>query len=96
MRAGPRVTLLDQGVDFRIFQDKDVLQDIENALKDAVASMFSGASPDSDYSLRIQSGDRYPRLGYRVQSNETDFNFISRLMENHGIHYFFQQTDGNQ
>ena len=95
MRVAPWLTLLDQGVDFRIFQDKDVLQIIDSVLKDAISSMFSGASPDSYYSLRIQSGDRYPTLEYCVQYNETDFNFISRLMENHGIHYFFQQTDTN-
>ena len=47
MRVAPWLTLLDQGVDFRIFQDKDVLQIIDSVLKDAISSMFSGASPDS-------------------------------------------------
>ena len=45
MRVAPWLTLLDQGADFRIFQDKDVLQIIDSVLKDAISSMFSGASP---------------------------------------------------
>jgi type VI secretion system secreted protein VgrG len=44
MRVAPWLTLLDQGVDFRIFQDKDVLQIIDSVLKDAISGMFSGAS----------------------------------------------------
>jgi type VI secretion system VgrG family protein len=95
MRVAPWLTLLDEGADFRIFQDKDVLQIIDSVLKDAISSMFSGASPDRFYSLRVQSGPQYPTLEYCVQYNETDFNFVSRLMEMHGIHYFFEQTDTN-
>jgi type VI secretion system secreted protein VgrG len=30
-----------------------------------------------------------------VQYRETDFNFISRLMEHSGIYYYFTHTDGN-
>jgi len=29
-----------------------------------------------------------------VQYRETDFNFISRLMEQEGIYYFFEHEDG--
>jgi type VI secretion system secreted protein VgrG len=96
MRVAPWLSLLDQGTEFRIFQDRDVLQIIDSVLKDAIAGMFGGsASPGLYYSLRIQSSLRYPPLEYCVQYNETDFNFVSRLMEKHGIHYFFQQTDTN-
>ena len=96
MRVAPWLSLLDQGTEFRIFQDRDVLQIIDSVLKDAIAGMFgTSASPGLYYSLRIQSSLQYPPLGYCVQYNETDFNFVSRLMEKHGIHYFFQQTDTN-
>ena len=31
---------------------------------------------------------------YCVQYRETDFNFVSRLMEEYGIFYFFQHEQG--
>ena len=34
----------------------------------------------------------YPKREYCVQYRETDFNFISRLMEEEGIFYFFRHT----
>ncbi|MBU6498466.1 MAG: type VI secretion system tip protein VgrG [Rhodospirillales bacterium] len=96
IRVAPWLALLDQGARFRIFQDRDVLQIIDVVLRDAISNMFAGtASPTLYYSLRVQSSDRYPGLQYCVQYNETDFAFVSRLMEQHGIHYFFEQTDVN-
>ena len=32
-------------------------------------------------------------MEYCVQYRETDFNFISRLMEQNGIFYFFEHED---
>ena len=34
------------------------------------------------------------RVEYCVQYRETDFNFVSRLMEQYGIFYFFQHENG--
>lgn len=36
----------------------------------------------------------YPALNYCVQYRESDFNFVSRLMEQEGIYYFFKSTAG--
>ena len=36
--------------------------------------------------------DNYPKLEYCVQYRETDFAFVSRLMEQHGIYYFFEHS----
>src|ERR1043165_9559930 len=35
----------------------------------------------------------YRKLDHCVQYRETDFNFVSRLMEQEGIYYFFEQVD---
>jgi len=35
----------------------------------------------------------YRQLDHCVQYRETDFNFVSRLMEQEGIYYFFDHTD---
>ena len=42
MRVAPWLTLLDQGAEFRIFQDKNVLQIIDTVLTDAISGMFQG------------------------------------------------------
>lgn len=36
----------------------------------------------------------YPAVPYRVQYRETDFNFISRLLEQEGISYYFTHENG--
>jgi type VI secretion system secreted protein VgrG len=36
----------------------------------------------------------YPKRTYCVQYRESDFNFVSRLMEEEGIYYYFKQVEG--
>ncbi len=45
-----------------------------------------------DYKLSLNGS--YSPMEYCVQYRETDFNFISRLMEQNGIFYFFQHEEG--
>lgn len=46
----------------------------------------------SDYKLKLSG--TYPKREFCVQYRETDFNFVSRLMEQEGIYYFFEHQDG--
>jgi len=66
----------------RIFQNKSVPDIVEQIFKDRGFS---------DYQLKLQ-GSYQPRE-YCVQYRETDFNFVSRLLEDEGIFYFFEQTE---
>lgn len=75
----PTLALLRHRVDVRIFQRKSVTDIIEQVFKDAGLA---------DYQL--QTSATYAPLDYCVQYNESDFVFVSRLMEEHGIFYFFQ------
>ncbi len=43
------------------------------------------------YDLRLQNG--YPPLEYVCQYNESSYNFLARLMEHHGLYYFFEETE---
>jgi type VI secretion system secreted protein VgrG len=66
----------------RIFQNKSVPDILEQVFNDRGCT---------DYQLKLQG--TYKARDYCVQYRETDFNFVSRLMEDEGIFYFFEQTE---
>jgi type VI secretion system VgrG family protein len=47
-----------------------------------------------EHELRLRNRDSYPKRDHLVQSEETDFAFITRLAEHHGIYYFFENSGG--
>lgn len=78
----PTLWLLTQRRNHRMFQqisEPDIVQEI---LKEW------GIEAD----LRIDKG-AYKKREYRVQYAETDFAFISRMLEDAGISYYFEQAD---
>jgi len=77
----PWLWLLLHTSDCRIFQDKKAPDIIKQVFKDRGFS---------DYEFKLMDEGSYPKLEYCVQYRETDFNFVSRLMERHGIYYFFE------
>lgn len=79
----PKAWLLLHKVDCRIYANMSV-PDIVKAVLAEVGY--------SDIKLSLSSS--YPKREYCVQYREDYFNFISRLMEQEGIYYFFQHTDG--
>ncbi|MFT5522510.1 MAG: type VI secretion system secreted protein VgrG [Pirellulaceae bacterium] len=81
----PWFWFLTQTSDCKIFQDKDVKKIIEDVL---------GESDFSDkFEMKLEK--TYPKLEYCVQYRETDFNFISRLMEQFGIFFYFKHDNGS-
>jgi len=68
----------------KVFQNKSV--------KDVVTDILAPYRGDTDW--RLVSASVYPKLDYCVQYNETDFNFVSRLLEEVGIYYFFEHAKG--
>ena len=47
------------------------------------------------YTVDWQLNGKYEPRDYCVQYRETDFNFGARLMEEEGIYYFFEHSDGD-
>ena len=74
----PWLWLLTRRSDTRIFQDLTV--------QDILKKVFEPFSPDYTFQL---SGT-LPKYEYCVQYRETDFNFVSRLMEQEGLYYYFE------
>ena len=79
----PWLWLLTQTTDSRIFQNLSV--------PDIVEQIFTEKG-FRDYKVSLH--DSYDQREYSVQYRETDFNFISRLMEDEGIFYFFEHEKG--
>ncbi len=79
----PKFWLGTRRTDCRIFQDQSVTDIIEALL---------GELGVSDYALETTGS--YAAREYCVQYNETSFDFLSRLMEDEGIFYFFRHEDG--
>ena len=78
----PWLWLLTNTSDCRIFQEKTVPDIIKEVLDD------NGYS-DFDFNF---TGE-YRTWEYCVQYRESDFNFISRLMEQEGIYYYFEHKE---
>jgi type VI secretion system secreted protein VgrG len=77
----PWLWFLTHQADCRIFQNL--------AAPDIISQVFN-LSPFNDFRLSLQ--DSYPQLEYCVQYRESSFNFVSRLMEEFGIFYYFDHS----
>jgi type VI secretion system secreted protein VgrG len=79
----PWLALLDFQSDCRIFQDMSIPQILKEVF---LRANFS------DVKDSLEAG-AYPELEYVVQYRESDFSFVSRLMEHAGIYYFFKHDE---
>ncbi|MDH3376282.1 MAG: type VI secretion system tip protein VgrG [Gammaproteobacteria bacterium] len=79
----PWLWFLTRTSDCRIFQEKTVPDIIEEVFSDLGYTDFEDKLSGS-----------YRTWENCVQYRETDFNFVSRLMEQEGIYYFFKHEDG--
>jgi len=79
----PWLWFLSRTADCRIFQEMTV--------PDIIKQVFAD-HPTADFELKLSAS--YHKWTYCVQYRETDFNFVSRLMEQEGIYYYFRHDKG--
>jgi type VI secretion system secreted protein VgrG len=80
----PWFWFLTRTTDCRIYQNKNV--------PDIIREVF-GRHEFAEFDDSGLSGT-YRTWEYCVQYRETDFNFVSRLMEQEGIYYYFRHAEG--
>jgi len=80
-RLQPRLALLKMGRNLSVYQNITV--------PDLVCRLLRGNNI-TDIDLRLHGS--YAPHEYCIQYRESDFDFISRLLEQEGIYYFFCQT----
>ena len=80
----PWLWFLTRTTDCRIFQDMTVPEIVKKVFGDH-------ATADFEFELT----GTYRKWTYCVQYRETDFNFVSRLLEHEGIYYYVKHSDGH-
>jgi type VI secretion system secreted protein VgrG len=78
----PWLWFLTRTSDCRIFQQKSVPDIIKSVFREHGTADFDDSGLSGSYAAR----------DYCVQYMETDFDFVSRLMEEEGIYYFFKHA----
>ncbi|MEG1203177.1 MAG: type VI secretion system tip protein TssI/VgrG [Comamonas sp.] len=79
----PKLWHATRRTDFKIFQNQKAPEIIQSVL--------------AKYGISIEEKltGSYRTWVYMVQYDESDFNFVSRVMEAEGIYYYFQHSNGN-
>ncbi len=80
----PWFSFLGYASNCRIFEDKTVPDIIKKVVEDCGYSSY----------LKVSLTKTYTAWDYCVQYRETDFAFISRLMEHEAIYYYFEHDEG--
>ena len=78
----PWFWFLSRSADCRVFEDQTV---------EDIFRMVAKEHGFSDF--RFELSGTLPKREYCVQYRETAFNFLSRLLEDEGIYYYFEHTD---
>ncbi|MCL2005031.1 MAG: type VI secretion system tip protein VgrG [Planctomycetaceae bacterium] len=77
----PRFWLLTLKSNCAVYQKKTVLDIVGEVLK------------KENVKYQDKTSGSFPKLEYVVQYNETDFDFVSRLLEEAGVFYYFTHTE---
>jgi type VI secretion system secreted protein VgrG len=80
----PWLWFLDRGANCRIFQELTVPEILKKVFDECTIQNVKLDGLTASYAKR----------DYCVQYRESDFNFVSRLMEDEGIYYFFEHAEG--
>ncbi len=82
----PWIWLLTRTADCKIFQ--------QMAPFDIITKIFQDHGFSATKDKRQNQAGSTPTLDYCVQYRESAFDFVTRLMEQYGIYYYFEHSDG--
>ncbi|MDR3013669.1 MAG: type VI secretion system tip protein VgrG [Chitinispirillales bacterium] len=81
----PRLQLLSLNINNRVFQKLPVIDIVKKVIQDAELERYCN--------FRYELEQIYQPITFCVQYQETDLNFISRLLECNGIWYYFDSDN---
>jgi type VI secretion system secreted protein VgrG len=82
LRIVPKLWLLQQRRNHRVFQHKSAPEIVDALLKEWKI----------EPKWKVDRGD-HPKLEYRVQYGESDYDFLSRIIEESGISFYFDEDE---
>ena len=82
----PWLSLLEYVYDSRLFQDLNVVEIVTRVLQGHSVS-------EGSFRFELRHRERYPQRSYCVQYRESDYHFISRLLEEEGIWWYVEQEE---
>jgi type VI secretion system secreted protein VgrG len=85
LRLSPWFSALQLSSNCKSFQNKNVVDIVSEVLRSRGFNQFETTALTYHYAP----------IGYCVQYNETDYDFIHRLLEQAGIYYYFNQSNDN-
>lgn len=80
----PWFWLLTQTHSYRVYQSQST--------KDIVSDIFTNAGFSGAYKMNSLPSTKRE---YCLQYNESDYDFVSRLLSEEGVHYYFEHSDGD-
>ncbi|MFQ5773107.1 MAG: type VI secretion system Vgr family protein [Kiloniellaceae bacterium] len=91
----PRLWLLSLSRQNQIYQNKSAIEIVEEELKGAKdkgpAELAAVGLSADDFEFRLSR--EYAKREYVVQYQESDLDFVSRLLEHEGVSYFFEHDE---
>ena len=95
MTLVPRIALLALSRHNRTFATAEPLSVLDVVQKVLSDPLGLGLGPD-DMAISVLNDAVYPKRDFWAQYDESDFDFVHRLLEHWGIVYYFEQTDSHE
>lgn len=80
----PWLALATRNSDYRIFQNKNVLEIVHEVLS------------EYGHEVELRTSGSYPAREFVVQYGETDYDFVARQLAMWGLYFYFEHADGSQ
>jgi type VI secretion system secreted protein VgrG len=88
----PWLRFLGTGRDSAVFQDMDVLEIVQAIFTDYQSSLQGTGKLQPAWRLDVADTSLYPKRSLTTQYQESDLNFVERLLMEEGLFYWFEHT----
>jgi type VI secretion system secreted protein VgrG len=88
----PWLAFLGAGRDSAVFQDMNVLDIVQSIFTDYQSTLQGQGKLQPQWRLEVQDAAVYPIRSLTTQYNESDLQFVERLLLEEGLFYWFEHT----